>query len=155
MQSHFSSNVFTAISRCGILNSLIFMKARSMEAWIPVISSSLYFRKSVFKIPLHMFLRFSFWVYSILKWVAYIKLKVSWRHAFLWCMSQTSRHQDNSRSVQTHKKNSGDTVCEFNSIIQSIFCAQSGGSIRLTIWKWGSGELGYPGNLPPVLENSC
>ena len=35
------------------------------------------------------------------------------------------------------------------------FCAQSGGSIRLTIWKWGSGELGYPGALPPMLEDSC
>ena len=88
MQSHFSSNVSTAISRRGILNSLIFMKARSIQAWIPVVSSSLYFWKSVFKIPLHTFLRFSFWVYSILKWVAYIKVKVSWLHAFLWCMSQ-------------------------------------------------------------------
>ena len=88
MQSHFSSNVFTAISRRGILNSLIFMKARSMQASIPVVSSSLYFWKSVFKIPLHTFLCFSFWEYSILKWVAYIKLKVSWLHAFLWCMSQ-------------------------------------------------------------------
>ena len=35
------------------------------------------------------------------------------------------------------------------------FCAQSGGSIHLTIWKWGSGELGYPGALPPKLEDSC
>ena len=121
MRSHFSSNVFSAISCRGILNSLIFMKARSMQAWIPVVSSSLYFWKSVFKIPLHTFLCFSFWVYSILKWVAYIKLKVSWLHAFLWCMSQTSHDQDNSRDVQTHKKNSGVTVCKFNSIIQSIF----------------------------------
>ena len=36
--------------------------------------------------------------------------------------------------------------------IISIFCAQSGASIRLTVWKW-SGESRYPGALPPVLEN--
>ena len=32
------------------------------------------------------------------------------------------------------------------------FCAQSGANIRLTVWKW-SGESGYPGAFPPVLEN--
>ena len=37
-------------------------------------------------------------------------------------------------------------------IIQSIFCAQSGASIHLTVWKW-SGESRYPGALPPELEN--
>ena len=37
-------------------------------------------------------------------------------------------------------------------IIQSIFCAQSGASIRLTVWKW-SFESRYPWALPPVLEN--
>ena len=37
-------------------------------------------------------------------------------------------------------------------IMQSIFCAQSGASIRLTVWKW-SGESRYPGGLPPVVEN--
>ena len=36
--------------------------------------------------------------------------------------------------------------------MQSIFCAQSGASIRLTVWKW-SCESRYPGALPPVLEN--
>ena len=34
------------------------------------------------------------------------------------------------------------------------FCAQSGASIRLTLWKW-SGESQYPGALPPTLENFC
>ena len=33
-----------------------------------------------------------------------------------------------------------------------MICAQSGASIRLTVWKW-SGESRYPGALPPVLEN--
>ena len=37
-------------------------------------------------------------------------------------------------------------------IIQSIFCAQSGASIRSTVWKWSS-ESRYTRALPPVLEN--
>ena len=113
-----------------------------MQAWIPVVSSSLYFRKSVF----------SFRVDSILKWRVYTKLKVSWLRAFLWCMNQTSRDRVNSRHVRTHEKNSGDAVRRLGTIIQRIFCAQSGASIRLTVWKW-SGESRYPGALPPVLEN--
>ena len=60
--------------------------------------------------------------------------------------------QDNSRRVRTHKKNSGETVHRLGTIIQSIFCAQSGASIRLTFWKW-SGESRYPGALQPMLEN--
>ena len=35
---------------------------------------------------------------------------------------------------------------------QSIFCAQSGARIRLTVWKW-SGESRYPGAFPSMLEN--
>ena len=82
------------------LNSLIFTKAWSIKAWIPVVSSSLYFWKSAF----------SFRADSILKWRVYIKLKVSWLRAFLWCMSQTSRDRVNARRVRTHEKNSGDAV---------------------------------------------
>ena len=95
---------------------------------------------------------FSFRVESILKWRVYIKLKVSWLRAFLWCMSQTSRDRVNSRRVRTHEKNSGDAVRRLRTIIQSIFCAQSGASFRLTVWKW-SGESRYPGAFPLVLEN--
>ena len=58
----------------------------------------------------------------------YIKLKVSWLPAFLWCMSQTSRDLDNSRRVLTHEKNSGDVFVDF--------CAQSGTGICLNFWKW-------------------
>ena len=82
-----------------------------MQAWIPVVSSSLYFWKSVF----------SFRVDSILKWRVYIKLKVSWLRAFLWCMSQTSRDRDNSRRVRTHEKNSGETVRRLGTIITKHF----------------------------------
>ena len=63
---------------------------------------------------------------------------------------QLWRH--NTHRVRTHKKNSRETVCRLGTIIQSIFCAQSGASIHLTVWKW-SGESRYPGALPPVLEN--
>ena len=115
-----------------------------MQSWIPIGSSSLYFWKSVF----------SFWVDSNLKWRVYIKLKVSWLPAFLWCMSQTSRGRVISGCVRTHEKISGDAVRRLGTIIQSIFCAQSGASIRLTVWKW-SGESRYPGAFPPVLENFC
>ena len=69
-------------------------------------------------------------------------------------MGQTSSDRVNSRRIRTHEKNSGDAVRRLGTIIQSIFCAQSGASIRLTVWKW-SGESRYPGAFPPVLENFC
>ena len=43
--------------------------------------------------------------------------------------------RENSRRVRTHEKNSGETIYRLGTIIQSIFCAQSGASIRLTVWK--------------------
>ena len=132
---------FVAVGCRVILNSWIFKKAWSMQEWTLVVSSSLYFWKSVF----------SFRVDSILNWRVYIKLKVSWLRAFLWCMSQTSRDRVNSRSVRTHEENSGETVRRLGTIIQNIFCAQSGDSIRLTSWKW-SGESRYQGAFPPVLK---
>ena len=60
--------------------------------------------------------------------------------------------RDNSRRVRTHKNNSRETVRRLGTIIQSIFCAQSGASIGLNFWKW-FGKSQYPGALPPVLEN--
>ena len=57
-----------------------------------------------------------------------------------------------SRRVGTHEKNSGETVRQLGTIIQSIFCAQLGGGIRLNFWKQ-FGEGRYPGALSPVLEN--
>ena len=53
-------------------------------------------------------------------------------------MSQTSRDRVNSYRVvyeltkRTHEKH----VRRLGTIIQSIFCAQSGASIHLTFWKW-------------------
>ena len=74
MWIHFSCDVFMAVSCRGILNPLIFTKTWSMQAWIPVVSSSLFFRKSAFR----------FRVNSILKWTVYIKLKVSWLRPFFF-----------------------------------------------------------------------
>ena len=58
MWIHFSCDVFVSVSCRGISNSLIFTKAWSMQVWLPVVNTSLYFWKSVF----------SFLVDSILKW---------------------------------------------------------------------------------------
>ena len=69
-------------------------------------------------------------------------------------MSPTTCDRVNSRRVRTHEKNSEDAVRRLGTIIQSIFCVQSGASNRLTVWKW-SGESRYPGAFPPVLENFC
>ena len=44
--------------------------------------------------------------------------------------------QDNSCRVGIHERNSKDAVRGLGTIIQSIFYAQSGASIRLTVWKW-------------------
>ena len=48
MWVHSLCYVFVVVSCRGVLNSQIFAKAWSMQAWIPVVSSSLYFWKSVF-----------------------------------------------------------------------------------------------------------
>ena len=67
-------------------------------------------------------------------------------------MSQTIHDQNNSRRVRTHEKNSGETVRRLGTIIQSIYCAQSGAGICLNFWKY-FGESRYPGALSPLLEN--
>ena len=67
-----------------------------------------------------------------------------------WTNGQLRR--ENSRRIRTHEKNSRETVCWLGTIIQSIFCVQSGASIRLNVWKW-SGESRCPGAFRPVLEN--
>ena len=66
-------------------------------------------------------------------------------------LQQTSRDRDNSRHVRTHEKNLLRCVRRLGTIIQSIFCAQSGAGIRLNFWKW-SVESRYPGALSPVIK---
>ena len=55
MWIHFSCDVFVAVGCRGILTSLIFTKAWSTQAWIAVVSSSLYFWKSVFSFRVDYF----------------------------------------------------------------------------------------------------
>ena len=61
-------------------------------------------------------------------------------------MSQTSRDRVNNRRLRTHEKNSGDAVRRLGTIMQSIFCAQSGAGICLNFWKYCI-ESRYPGEL--------
>ena len=67
---------------------------------------------------------------------------------------RTGQLWHNTHRVRTHEKNSRETVHRLGTIIQSIFCAQSGAGIVLTVWKW-SGDSRNPGALPPMLENFC
>ena len=60
-------------------------------------------------------------------------------------------YRDNSRHVRTHEENLLRCVRRLGTIIQSIFCAQSGAGIRLNFWKW-SVESRYPGALSPVIK---
>ena len=69
-----------------------------------------------------------------------------------WTNRALELWRENSRRVRTHERNSGETVHRLGTVVQSIFCAQSGASIRLTVWEC-SGESRYPGAFPPVLEN--
>ena len=59
-----------------------------------------------------------------------------------------------SSETQGRSVGPGEIARQLGTIIQSIFCAQSVASIRLTVWKW-SGESRYPGAFAPVLENFC
>ena len=80
--------------------------------------------------------------------------KPRWKTPWVLTLTRDIHDRVSSCRVQTHEKNWGDAVHRLGTIIQSIFCAQSGASTRLTIifWKW-SGESQYPGALPPVLKN--
>ena len=68
-------------------------------------------------------------------------------------MSQTSRDRNNSRRVRTHEKNSGETVPRLGTIIQSIFCAQSGAGIRLNFGN-SSVRVDTQGLFRPYLKTS-
>ena len=59
--------------------------------------------------------------------------------------------RDNSRRVRTHEKNSGDAVRRLATIIQRIFCAQSGTSTLLAVWN-GPVRVGTQGLFRPCLK---
>ena len=128
-------------------NSLVFTQdAWPMQAWIPVVSSSLYFWKSVF----------SFRADSILKSDG--DFISNWKFPDCVHFFGAWARQVNSHHVRTHKKNSGDAVRRLGTIIQSIFCVQSGASICLTesvprgssarAWKLSSRLFSQPDWLP-------
>ena len=77
-----------------------------------------------------------------------VKMKVSLAHV-TW-----TSWQDNSSRVRTHERDARAAVHRLGTIIQRIFCAQSGIGIRVAVWKW-SVESRYPGALSPVLKNVC
>ena len=119
---HSSCDVFVVVSCRGILNSLIFTKAWSMQPCPPVLSSSV----------------FSFRVDSILKCIVYIKLKDSWLRAFLSCMNQTSRDRVNSCRVRTHENNSGDAVRRLSLIYKAFFVPNQEPAFA---WPFGNGPV--------------
>ena len=91
------------------------------------------------------------------KWVGIIAMKtartqIHFLSDVLVAVASLDLKVPNSRRVWIHEKNSGDAVRRLGTMIQRISCAQSGASIRLTVWK-RSGESRYPGAFPPVLEN--
>ena len=51
-----------------------------------------------------------------------------------------------NRRIRAHESDSEVTVRRLGKIIQRIFFAQSGASIRRVAWKW-SGETRFPGAL--------
>ena len=71
-------------------------------------------------------------------------------------LQQTNRDRDNSRHVRTHEKNLLRCVRRLGTIIQSIFCAQSGAGIRLNFWKWSVESPAFspdPTDCPWVSED--
>ena len=144
MWIHFSSDVFVAVRRRSTLNSQFFTKAWSMQAWILVESSNLYFWESVSRVD------------SIFKWGVYIKLKVSLLPALICCMSRTRRdREDYRRRVRTHKKNSRDTALRLGAMIQSIFVPNQE---PVFAWPFGNGpvRVGRQGPFPRAWKlSSC
>ena len=121
MWVHSSCDVFVVVSCRGILNSLIFTKAWSMQAWIPVVSSSLYFWKSVF----------SFRADSILKSDG--DFISNWK--FPDCVHFFGAWARQSVVYELTKGTPVKLFADWAQLILSISCAQSGTGIRLRFWK--------------------
>ena len=113
---------------------------------LPIIYDTLWSVKNrIFSVQIELLLLIASELFYNLSIVPLVTLaKLGERTGQLW--------RDNRRRARTHEKNSGETVGPLGTIIQSIYCAQSWASIRLTVWKL-SGESRYPGALPPMLEN--
>ena len=115
-----------------------------MQAWIPVVSWSLYFWKSVFSFRADSILKSDGNFISDWKFPDCVHFFGAWaRQAVIETIAVVYEHTKRTQEM---------CVRRLGTIIQSIFCAQSGAGIRLNFWKW-SGESRYPGALSPVLEN--
>ena len=78
-------------------------------------------------------------------------MKVPLAHKTL--VNEMDKYGETKAVVYELMKRTQETLFRFGTIIQSIFCAQSGANICSTIWKW-SGESQYPRVLLPVPEYS-
>ena len=78
-------------------------------------------------------------------------MKVPLAHKML--VNETDKFGETTAVVYELMKRTQEMLFRFGTIIQSIFCAQSGANICSTVWKW-SGESQYPRVLPSVLEYS-
>ena len=97
-------------------------------------------------------LQFSARQYFEIRWVFYIKTE-SFLTAGISLVHETDKPSSRQQpSCTKTRKELRRCVRRLGTIIQSIFCAQSGAGIRWNFWKW-SGESRYPGALSPLLEN--
>ena len=68
-------------------------------------------------------------------------------------LSSTSMARQYIAVVYEHTKRTQEILfADWVQSYKAFFWAQTGASIRLTVWKWSS-ESRYPEALPPVLEN--
>ena len=81
------------------------------------------------------------------QWMLRISFSLTSEMTFGYLMLITIKYgRHNNRCVKTHESDSEVTVRRLGKIIQRIYFAQSGASIRTKAWKW-SGETRFPGAL--------
>ena len=116
------------------------------QAWIPVVSWSLYFWKSVFSFRADSILKSDGDFISNWKFPDCVYFFAAWARQAVNPLIQIAFVYEHTKRTQE--------MCSpiLGTIIQIIFCAQSGAGICLNFWKW-SGDSRYPGALSPVLEN--
>ena len=120
-------------------------KTWPMQVWIPVVSWSLYFWKSVFSFRADSILKLGGEFISNWKFPDCVHFFGAWaRQAAIETVAV----------VYEHTKRTQETciIVLLGTIIQSIFLCPIRSQHPLEFWKW-SGESRYPGALSRVLEN--
>ena len=120
-------------------------KTWPMQVWIPVVSWSLYFWKSVFSFRAGSILKVDGGFISKWKFPDCVHFFGAWaRQAAIETVAV----------VYEHTKRTQETciIVLLGTIIQSIFLCPIRSQHPLEFWKW-SGESRYPGALSRVLEN--